>query len=90
MQKDGKEIGRSRDFICFILKRKRKDKPTFRTMVNFDEALHDPNHVIQIQNERRALSPPPSINSAVEIETETVDRELLTMFWIWVHYIAIH
>jgi len=72
-----KRIERDREKSGFYLfhSKKRKDKPTFRTMVNFDKALNDPNHVlhrrIQKKNERRAISAPPTINSAVDIETET-------------------
>ena len=72
-----KRIERDREKSGFYLfhSKKRKDKPTFRTMVNFDKALNDPTHVIhrriQKKNERRAISAPPTINSAVDIETET-------------------
>jgi len=72
-----KRIERDREKSGFYLfhSKKRKDKPTFRTMVNFDKALNDPTHVIhrriEKKNERRAISAPPTINSAVDIETET-------------------
>jgi len=72
-----KRIERDREKSGFYLfhSKKRKDKPTFRTVVNFDKALNDPNHAIhrriQKKNERRAISAPPTINSAVDIETET-------------------
>ena len=72
-----KRIERDREKSGFYLfhSKKRKDKPTFRTIVNFDKALNDPNHAIhrriQKKNERRTISPPPTINSAVDIETET-------------------
>jgi len=72
-----KRIERDREKSGFYLfhSKKRKDKPTFRTMVNFDKALYDPTHVIlrriEKKNERRAISAPPTINSAVDIETET-------------------
>ena len=72
-----KRIERDREKSGFYLfhSKKRKDKPTFRTIVNFDKALNDPNHAIhrriQKKNERRTISAPPTINSAVDIETET-------------------
>jgi len=72
-----KRIERDREKSGFYLfhSKKRKDKPTFRTMVNFDKALNDPTHVIhrriEKKNERRAISAQPTINSAVDIETET-------------------
>ena len=43
-----KRIERDREKSGFYLfhSKKRKDKPTFRTIVNFDKALNDPNHAI--------------------------------------------
>ena len=57
-----------------------KEKPTFRTMVNFDKS---PNHVIyrriEKKNVRRAISAPPTTNLAMDIGIETVDRA----FKVW-------
>jgi len=54
-------------------------------MVNFDEALNDPDHVLhhrtEKKNEQRAISATPTTNSAMDVETETVDRERSTKFW---------
>ena len=80
-------------FYLFHFKR-REVRLTFRTIVNFDKAQNDLNHVlhrhIKKKNERLSISASPTTNSAWWILRQKLSTERSTMFWNWSHYIAIH